>query len=334
MEGGHAELVNALGKLISRVSPGAILEGHKRLSGGASQETWQLDIKHADSRQNLILRRTPGGTSGPRAHGPGLHAEAELMRRAGQHGVPAPSVLYSLKPQDGLGAGFVMTKVDGETIARKILRDERFARVRPTLARRCGEILAAIHRIPVQDVPPLWRGPAATRLLDLRTQYHRLNEARPIFELAFRWLRERTPADPSPLCLVHGDFRNGNLIIDEHDIAAVLDWELAHLGDPIEDLGWLCVPSWRFGELDKEAGGFGPADELIAGYEATGGATVDRRALKFWTVFGTLYWGVTCIEWAQDFLNGDRSVERAAIGRRTSEVEIDLLYLIESGDKL
>ena len=69
---------------------------------------------------------------------------------------------------------------------------------------------------------------------------------------------------------MHGDFRHGNLIIGPDGVRAVLDWELAHLGDPMEDLGWICVNSWRFGEIDKPVGGFGTREELFAGYEAAG----------------------------------------------------------------
>jgi aminoglycoside phosphotransferase (APT) family kinase protein len=129
---------------------------------------------------------------------------------------------------------------------------------------------------------------------------------------------------------VHGDFRNGNLIFDQTGVAAVLDWELAHVGDPMEDLGWICVNSWRFGFIDKPVGGFGSFEDLAAGYEAGGGAPVDRGAARWWEVFGTIRWGAMCAAMTASFRGADPSVERAMIARRTSETEIDLLRLLKA----
>jgi aminoglycoside phosphotransferase (APT) family kinase protein len=149
-----------------------------------------------------------------------------------------------------------------------------------------------------------------------------------VFELALRWLRGHDPGPPDRLTLVHGDFRHGNLIIGPDGLRAVLDWELAHLGDAMEDLGWICVNSWRFGEIDKPVGGFGSREELFAGYQAAGGR-VDPDRVKFWEVMGTLRWGVMCCGMMQRFREGpDHSMERAMIGRRASETEIDLLRLL------
>lgn len=127
---------------------------------------------------------------------------------------------------------------------------------------------------------------------------------------------------------MHGDFRNGNLMIGPEGVRAVLDWELAHIGDPMEDLGWLCVNSWRFGRIDKPVGGFGDYAELYAGYEAAGGPPVNRAMAKWWEMFGTLRWGVMCTGSLAAFRSVDASVERAMIARRTSETEIDLLRLM------
>lgn len=318
----------------ANVRAGARLAQIRRLSGGASQETWQITSEAHGVTEEFILRRAQNGILDSRAHGPGLAGEAALMQAAAGCGVPVPHILHVLQPADNLGTGFLMPKIEGETIARKILRDDRFADVRPRLAGRCGEILAAIHSIDPDICPALWQGGASVQLEQLRRQYAAQDRQRPVFELALKWLDEHLPQPASRLRLVHGDFRNGNLIIDDEDVRAVLDWELAHLGDPVEDLGWLCVPSWRFGEVDKPVGGFGTIDALIEGYQRAGGEPVDPHRLHFWMVFGTLFWGVTCVEFALDFLRGDRSVERAAIGRRVSETEIDLLMLIDGEHRL
>ena len=94
--------------------------------------------------------------------------------------------------------------------------------------------------------------------------------------------------------LVHGDYRTGNYLADETGVTAILDWEGAHLGDPVEDLGWVCVKSWRFGSVDKPAGGFGSREELWAAYERAGGGEVDPARAHWWEVFGTVRWGIIC----------------------------------------
>jgi aminoglycoside phosphotransferase (APT) family kinase protein len=149
-----------------------------------------------------------------------------------------------------------------------------------------------------------------------------------VFELALRWLKAHAPAGDIALAPVHGDFRNGNLMVDERGLVAVLDWELAHLGDPMEDLGWLCVNSWRYGRIELPVGGFGTRAPLFDAYAAAGGV-VDAQRVHYWEVFGTLKWGVICQSMAHAYFTGaERNVERIAIGRRASEAEIDLLALL------
>ena len=330
--GGRDLFDSAIAKVVDRIEPGARLTTIRRLSGGASQESWLIEGASGDRPVELVMRRSPGGTDEKREIAVGLPAEAKLMTLAREHGVPAPEVLHVLEPADGLGVGFVMRRVHGETIARKILRDARFWDVRPRLAGLCGDALARISQIPITDCPPLSSLPARARLDAMYRDYLAFDARRPVFEYAYRWLYERLPAEPATLRLVHGDFRNGNLIIDERGIAAVLDWEMAHAGDPMEDLAWLCVPSWRFGEIEQVAGGFGPVEQLIEQFEAAGGQKVDRVALHFWTVLGALYWGQSCVTFALEFRAGDRTVERASIGRRASETEVDIMMLTRARD--
>jgi aminoglycoside phosphotransferase (APT) family kinase protein len=247
-----------------------------------------------------------------------MRMEAALLTSAATVGVPVPEVV---------GAGddwIVMAHVDGETIARKILRDDEYASARPKLARQCGEILAALHRIPT-DVTPL---DAPDQLATWRENLDNLREPHPAFELAFKWLIANQPAS-TRRTVIHGDFRNGNFIVGPDGVRAILDWELAHIGDPMEDLGWLCVNAWRFGVRDKPVGGFGEYDELIAAYEGAGGGPVDRDALHWWETLGTLKWGIMCILQATVHTSGAiRSVELAAIGRRVCENEWDLMQML------
>jgi aminoglycoside phosphotransferase (APT) family kinase protein len=318
-----------LGRSIASWCSGATgIANAVRLSGGASQETWSFDIVRPDGVIGAILRRAPSGYGAAPERAAGLNAEAALMQRAYKAGVPSPRVLHVLQPQDELGTGFIMSRVEGETIPRKILRDDQFAQARPKLARQLGKVLADIHGLALSQLPELRRMTAAKEIAELERDYRSFDWPRPVFELALRWLRDRDPGPPHEMTLVHGDFRHGNLIIGPEGLRAVLDWELAHLGDPMEDLGWICVNSWRFGEIDKPVGGFGTREELFAGYEKAGRG-VDPVRVKFWEVMGTLRWGVMCCGMMQRFRTGpEHSVERAMIGRRSSETEIDLLRLL------
>jgi aminoglycoside phosphotransferase (APT) family kinase protein len=286
------------------------VEGLRRLSGGASRETWSFDLRRTDGTvRPLILRRDPPG-----ALRGGMGMEAALFAAAADAGVPVPAV-------ERAGDDFiVMERLEGETIPRKILRDAEYAEVRPMLAGQCGEILSRLHRIPVDGIPGLQRG---DQLDSFRAVYDSLDQPRAAFDLAFRFLADTRP-EPTGEVVVHGDFRNGNLLVGRDGVRAVLDWELAHVGDPLEDLGWLCVTAWRFG-VDLPVGGFGTYDDLIAGY----GAPVDRQSLRWWELLGNLKWGVMCMVQASAHLSGAvRSVELAAIGRRVAEVEWDLLQLL------
>jgi aminoglycoside phosphotransferase (APT) family kinase protein len=324
-----ATVEELLARCVAVWCPGAAdVTGAVRLSGGASQETWSFDIVHPDGNKAAILRRAPQGYGAAPARAAGLNAEATLMQLAHDAGVPSPRVLHVLEPKDELGTGFIMQRVEGETIPRKILRDEKFASARPKLARQCGEILAALHGLSLPQLPELRRMTAASEISELDRDYRGFNWPRPVFELALRWLRDHDPGPSEQVTLVHGDFRHGNLIIGPDGVRAVLDWELAHTGDPMEDLGWICVNSWRFGEIDKPVGGFGSREELFAGYEAAG-RRVDASRVNFWEVMGTLRWGVMCCGMMQRFrLGPEHSIERAMIGRRSSETEIDLLRLL------
>ena len=299
----------------------------QRLSGGASQEIWSFDVEADGGRRPLILRRNPGGTQ-QRATASGMETEARLIELARETGTPAPEVVHVFTPEDGLGHGFLMARIPGETLARRLLRDEEFAEARRHLPRQLGEAAARIHAIDPARAGPLRRMTIEGSLDDSYARYRGNGGRRPVVEWAFRWLRENRPAEDVEPTVVHGDMRNGNIMVDHHGLAAVLDWEAVHLGDPMEDLGWICVPSWRFGVMDQPAGGFGSREALWAGYESVSGRPVDRPRARFWEVMGTLRWGLSCAMMACEFQAGERSVEKAAIGRRASETEIDLLAML------
>ncbi len=315
---------------VARWFPGATgIDRLAQLSGGASQETWLFNVLHPSGDIAVILRRAPSGYGAAPGRAAGLEAEAVLMQQAYEAGVPSPRVRYVLRADDGLGSGFIMDRVEGETIPRKILRDAEFANARKVLASQLGRVVADIQALDKARLPKLRLMTVAGELGDLAAEYKSLDWPRPVFDLALRWLRDNAPAPSDVVTLVHGDFRHGNLIIGPEGVRAVLDWELAHFGDPMEDLGWICVNSWRFGEIDKPVGGFGSREDLFAAYEAASNRPVDVARVMFWETLGTLRWGIMCCGMMQRFRAGpDHSMERAMIGRRASETEIDLLRLL------
>jgi aminoglycoside phosphotransferase (APT) family kinase protein len=213
-------------------------------------------------------------------------------------------------------------------LARRVIRDPKFAAARARFAHDAGTILARIHAVDASQAALRVTTPAI-EVEEIAARYRRTGHPRPVFDLALHWINNHLPAPSGAPKLVHGDFRNGNFIFGTDGVRAVLDWELAHRGDPMEDLGWLCINSWRFGMIDRPVGGIGDREALYVAYEAVAGVPVDRTAVHFWEVLGTLRWGTFCaamVEWIRT--GGDRSVERAMIARRASETEIDLMRLL------
>ena len=300
-----------------------------RLSGGASQESYRFVC----AGEIFVLRRPPGGvakTTGSNTLS--MTDEAHTLARVYAAGVAVPQVVHICASEDALGPGYIMRFIEGQTIARKILRDGEFADTRPQLATQCGTMLARLHGLESDQMKGLPSSDAEGELAKYTEILRAHGHPHPVFELAIRWLADNVPPSQAR-CLVHGDFRMGNLMVTpESGVVAILDWELAHIGDPMEDLGWPCVPSWRFGQHQNPVGGFGQREEFYAAYEAAGGK-IDRPAVRFWEILGTLKWGIMCTMMATAFTSGaDRTVERAAIGRRASETEIDLLRMLEGLD--
>jgi aminoglycoside phosphotransferase (APT) family kinase protein len=290
----------------------------RRLTGGASRETWSFTA----GSERFVLQRERDGS--PRTGA--MATEAALLRAAADAGVPVPPLVSASGEPGALGAGHLISRfIDGETIARKILRDDEYAAARARLAADCGTALAAIHRVPTDAVADL---PRTDQVAQYRQVLDDFGDPHPTFELAFRWLEANRPPATGE-ALVHGDFRLGNLMVGTGGLEAVVDWELAHVGDPMEDLGWLCTRAWRFGGA-LPVGGFGPYEQLFDAYADASGTAVDRDVVRWWEVLGTLKWGIMCIMQARAHLEGlSRSMELAAIGRRVCENEHDLLLLLE-----
>jgi aminoglycoside phosphotransferase (APT) family kinase protein len=302
-----------------------------RLTGGAMKTTWSFDAVVGDDTLPMILQQSSPErlAAGPAPALAGVHGaqEAALLQVAWRAGVPAPRVRIILEPQDGLGDGMVTERVTGETLGRKINADARFAAIRPGLAAQCGAILASVHRIDATDLGFLTAQTAREQLAVYRALADAHDHPLPALEAGLRWVADHLPANPRS-CVVHGDFRNGNLIIGEDGVRCVLDWELAQIGDPMLDLGWLCVKTWRFGG-PLPVGGFGRRDELFAAYELAGGGPVDPAHVRFWEAFGCVKWALMCMQKGLGYLRGARgTIEDVAIGRRIEEPLLDLLDLI------
>ena len=341
-----------LAAVLDRHYPGfTSLVSAERLSGGASQETYRVEIETSRGSETLALRRAAGGistestttesTTGDSQQGeqgtgrrPGLEVEALLMQAAREVGVPEPEVHYVLEASDGLGDGFLMEWLEGETLGARIVRLEELAELRTKLAYECGVILAKLHAIDLDKTglrSQLEEMSPERYLHQTWDRYKALDVAQPMIDYAGCWL-DRAMPKAERLTLVHNDFRNGNVMVSAQGVVAVLDWEIAHVGDPMRDLGWMCTNSWRYGKTELPVGGFGQREDLFAGYEAESGITVDPEQVKWWEVFGSFWWAISCLGMVEHYRTGpDASVERPAIGRRSSESQVDCVNLLIPG---
>jgi len=317
---GVATVLAALGESGARVELSAI-------PGGASRETWL--VRAGGTR--FVLRRDPPGAESLVSQ----EQEFALMRLAARAGVSVPEAL-AVEPEGGRfgSAGTLMAHVAGESVAPRLLRRLEYEAARRRLPVQLAEALAGIHSLDPAKVgevlPAAPADPALAQISEWERQVDKIGEPLPAVELGFRWLRANLP-EPCPPTLVHGDFRLGNFIVSERGLEAVIDWELAHLGDPVEDLGWLCIRSWRFGSDELPVAGMGELEGFLAAYESAGGAPVDHERLRFWGAFGNVKWAVICARQAHDHLSGlRRSHELASLGRRICEPEWDLLQITGS----
>ncbi len=292
--------------------------GIRQAPGGASRESWDLNVRTAAAgERRLVLLREAGSRDRD------VVMEAAAMTAARKAGVPAAEVYDCGK--GALGRAYLlMEHLDGETIPRRLLRDDAYAAVRPGLAYRLGEVLARIHQVDPEKIPGL---PHADALGQLTGLYEGFAEPRPALEIGLRWLTAHRPA-PAADALVHGDFRTGNLMVGADGLRGVLDWELAHRGDPRQDLGWLCTKAWRFGSA-RPVGGFGARADLMAGYASGGGTPPDEETQRWWELYGTVRWALLCRGQAERYLSGaEPSVELAVLGRRVCEQEFDILLAL------
>jgi aminoglycoside phosphotransferase (APT) family kinase protein len=291
---------------------GRTVEAMRLLPGGASKEAWAVD---ADGERLLVRRASVGVIH---RNTLSLAHEFDVLRAAAAAGVSVPRPVAYLGELGGREA-FAMERIEGETIGRRVVR-----RPPPGLEGQMAEQLARIHTIEPLDFLP--RGDVIERFYD---ELDSVGEPHPAIEYGLLWVRERLPPPPD-LTFCHGDFRIGNLAVDEKGLVAVLDWEFAHVGDPVEDVAWPLVRAWRFGADHRRLGGVGDVEPYLERYNELTGRTVALEELYVWEVLGNVKWATGCLTQARRHLNGqDRSVEYAVLGRLAAEMEYELLDLIE-----
>ncbi len=288
------------------------------LAGGASKEAWAVD---ADG-ERLLVRRAAVGVI--HRHTLSLAHELEVLRAAHEIGVKVPRPYGYVADLAGREA-FVMERLEGETIGRRIVQKPELAAARAALPLQLAEELAKVHAIPAARVPFL-TGAAIERMVE---ELDEVDEPHPAIELGLWWLREHRPPARPPV-VSHGDYRIGNVVVDEHGLVGLLDWEFAHLDDPVRDLSFGLVRAWRFGVDGKRLGGIGDVEPYLERYNELTGFDVRPEELDYWELAGNVAWAIGCLTQAQRHLSGqDRSVELAILGRLGTEVEYEICHLLE-----
>jgi aminoglycoside phosphotransferase (APT) family kinase protein len=283
------------------------------LAGGASKEAWAVDLEDGTE---LLVRRAGVGV----IHRDTLTLEQEfrVLEAAVAAGVSAPRPVEYLGEIEGREA-FAMERVHGETIGRRIVREPP-----DVLPLQLADQLARIHAIEPLDFLP--RGDVVERFYQ---ELDSVGEPHPAIEYGLHWVRDRLDTSRERT-FCHGDFRIGNVAVDADGLVSVLDWEFAHVGDPVEDVAWPLVRAWRFGEDGKRLGGVGDVEPYLERYNELTGRGVTLEELYVWEVLGNVKWAVGCLTQSRRHLNGqDRSVEYAVLGRLAAEMEYELLHLIE-----
>jgi aminoglycoside phosphotransferase (APT) family kinase protein len=304
-----AEMREALQAVLGPVSEPVLL------AGGASKEAWSVD---ADG-ERLLVRRAAGGVI--HRHTLTLADEFAVLEAAYEAGVKVPKPHCYIPDLAGREA-FVMERLEGETIGRRIVRMENLPTNLPV---QMADELAKIHAIASSRVPFL-NDASLERMVD---ELDEVGEPHPSIELGLRWLREQRPPARTAV-VVHGDYRIGNLVVREEGLAGVLDWEFAHLDDPVRDLAFALVRAWRFGVPEKRLGGIGPVEPYLERYNELTGFDVRPEELDYWELAGNVGWAIGCLTQMQRHLTGqDRSVELAVLGRLGAEVEYEIVNLLE-----
>jgi aminoglycoside phosphotransferase (APT) family kinase protein len=331
----------ALAEFLAAASGANCVEiaGLRRLRGGAVQENWGFSARFSggalDGEHRLVLRTdatTRLSESLTRLQ------EFAVLKAAYAAGVTVPEPLFASDDADVWGKPFIiMRRVNGIAAGDRITGDAALDPALPALAERLGRELARIHRIrqprpdlaflkPVADVG------ATRQIAGFRVYLDRHATPRPVLEWGMRWL-ETHMLSPSEPVLCHRDFRTGNYLVDGAALTAILDWEFAGWGDPLEDIGWFCCKGWRFARLDRQAGGIARREPFYRGYEHESGRYIDPNRVRFWEVLANIRWAIIALQqYDRYMIGGARSLDLALTGRRANDCELEVLMLLDTAD--
>jgi aminoglycoside phosphotransferase (APT) family kinase protein len=304
-----------------------------RLGGGAIQENWALDVEVADGpragRYEAVLRSDAVSgiaESWPRAK------EYALIAAAHAAGVTVPEPLWLEPTGNVVGRPFyVMRRVKGLAQGRRLLRSLE-GEAGDALTTRLGAELAKLHAITPTKAPPSlsFLPKVGSDLIALRAAHYRksldaLPEPQPVLEWAINRMEDLAPPIET-IALAHRDFRTGNYMADDGHLTAILDFEFSGWSDPYEDLGWFCARCWRFGAVDREAGGIGTREAFYAGYESGGGHPVDDARVRYWEAVAPIRWAIIALQQGERHASGQEpSLDLALTGLRAIECDYDLL---------
>lgn len=319
--------------LSTQLAASVTLRDAKPLSGGASRDTWLITVEVNDEIRRYVVRRDLPTQMFEEALT--RDQEFRLMDAAYKSGVRVAQVLWSCTDLTVLGSPFfVMAYVPGISIGRKVIQDPALAQARAVLPQQMAEQLALIHRMPLDGLDFLARpsqgvSAAQTTIAQVRTILDELNIQNPTWEWCLRWAARHAPQNAVET-FIHGDFRLGNLLVDEQGLTAVIDWEFGHVGDPDEELGYVCMRDWRFGNGALRFAGLAERETFLTAYEQASGRLVNRASVDWWEIMGNIRWGVICLSQANRHLSGaEPSVELASLGRRSAEMQYEALRLIQ-----
>ena len=313
---------------------------YERLSGGAIQDNWSLDVVIDggawQGEHRYVLRTDAASTV---ASSLSRAQEFAVLRVAHQAGIATPAPLLLCTDPRVLGRTFfLMQRINGVAQAHRLTREPALVPDARALVQSLGANLARIHSIrppqrELSTLPAPPAHPAQTAITTLRAHLDTLNDAYPALEWGLRWCEKRAPSACN-VTLIHGDYRTGNYLVDDGRLAGVLDWEFAGWGDPRQDIGWFTARCWRFHGVDLEAGGLAPIEPFLEGYEAAGGCAVSRDDLTYWQVMAHLRWAVIALQQARRHTSGgERSLELALTGRIVHELEHEALRLMTGVDR-
>jgi len=306
----------------------------QRIPGGASRETWSFDARWReggrDEERAFVVRRDPGASV--------LETERDVefgvYRALAGTGVPVPPVYWlETDPRWLERPFFVMAHLAGETDPRLLMLAA--PEVRAELGCQAVQILARIHNLDWRSLGLDFLGvpPSPSHCADLEIdkweailEKDRL-EPHPILSMGLRWLRHHKPVSRK-VTLVHADYRTGNFLYDQRSVLGILDWEMVHLGDPMEDVGWFCVRMWRWAG-DEKVGGLLDRDDFYHLYEEHSGIPVDREAAHFWEVLGNIKLAVIFVTGVRSYCEGRSSdIMLALTSRLKPGIEEEIAALI------